>query len=249
MALTRFEFPGRPSTYGCPHMAVWLPLFSRLCQLRGIVDEHLDVSQVAGDYSGSGITHLDGTAADVWQHTPEVAELAREAGAPASWPRGPKFGQGSMSYHSHLVLDCPCVSRADYQIAAVKAGGDGLGVGGMAGDDYIPRPSVWRNYWDGLAWLRSQIDQLEEEMKLTDDDLDRIADRVWSKALPWPDGRGGTKHVSAKFAAYWIRNAISAVLRAVKGSDPVDAAEVYGAAYDGAQAGAQAGGDDEGPAA
>ena len=102
--LTTFTFPGRATTRGCQHMAVWLPLFSELCRLEGLVRSHLDVTQVAGDYEKSGGTHEEGTAADVAQYAERVSELAREAGAPASWPRGEAFGQPSMRYHSHLAL-------------------------------------------------------------------------------------------------------------------------------------------------
>lgn len=161
--LTTFAFPGRTTTRGCRHMAVWLPLFSELCRLEGLVRSHLDVTQVAGDYEKSGGTHREGTAADVAQDAERVSELAREAGAPASWPRGESYGQPSMRRHSHLALDCPCPSGADYQITAVKAGYNGLGTGGRGGKDYIRRPSVWRNYETGVAWMRARIAQLQQE--------------------------------------------------------------------------------------
>lgn len=181
--LTTFDYPGRKTTRGCQHMAVWLPLFSELCRLEGLVRSHLDVTQVAGDYEKSGGTHEEGTAADVAQYTERVSELAREAGAPASWPRGEAFGQPSMRYHSHLALDCSCPSGADYQITAVKAGYNGLGAGGRGGKDYIRRPSTWRNYTTGVAWMRARIAQLQQEeddMPLTQSDVDAIASRVWS---------------------------------------------------------------------
>ena len=161
--LTTFDYPGRTTTRGCQHMAVWLPLFSELCRLEGLVRSHLDVTQVAGDYEKSGGTHEEGTAADVAQYAERVSELAREAGAPASWPRGESFGQPSMRYHSHLALDCPCPSGADYQITAVKAGYNGLDSGGRGGRDYIRRPSTWRNYTSGVAWMRARIAQLQQE--------------------------------------------------------------------------------------
>ena len=70
--LTTFTFPGRATTRGCQHMAVWLPLFSELCRLEGIVKSHLDVTQVAGDYEKSGGTHREGTAADVEQYAERI---------------------------------------------------------------------------------------------------------------------------------------------------------------------------------
>lgn len=193
--LTTFTFPGRKTTHGCRHMAVWLPLFSELCRLEGLVRSHLDVTQVAGDYEKSGGTHREGTAADVEQDAVRVSELAREAGAPASWPRGESYGQPSMRRHSHLALDCSCPSGADYQITAVKAGYNGLGTGGRGGKDYIRRPSVWRNYTTGVAWMRARIAQLqqeEEDMPLTQTDATLVARTVITELLATRINASGT---------------------------------------------------------
>lgn len=227
--LTTFAFPGRTTTRGCQHMAVWLPLFSELCRLEGLVRSHLDVTQVAGDYEKSGGTHREGTAADVAQDAVRVSELAREAGAPASWPRGESFGQPSMRRHSHLALDCSCPSGADYQITAVKAGYNGLGTGGRGGRDYIRKPSAWRNYTTGVAWMRARIAQLQQEedaMPLTQTDATLVARTVITELLSQSLGRSGPTVSVALQDGYWktvlLERAAGEILATVKASTGVD---------------------------
>lgn len=249
-----FDYPGRSVTTGCAHMAVWLPLFSELCRLEGLVSSHLDVTQVLGSYKKSGETHKDGTAADVAQSARRVAELAREAGAPGSWPRGESWGQPSMANHTHIALDCPCMSRADYQIAAAKAGFNGLGAGGRAGPDYIKRPSVWRNYETGVAWMRQRITELmkdevdmasmddlrravreavrdETRQTLTDDKLVTVGSSRWTVSHVLDRQRRQGDELIAR-----VRG-LEAALKAVGAQSGIDVQAVYDAAYKGARQG------------
>ena len=108
--------------YGCPHMAQWWPVFTRLQILRGRIKACLDIVQAYGWSDKSGGTHGQGTAVDVTQTDAGIVADAREAGARGTWCRGKRWGQASMGDHIHLALDCPCASGSDYQIGAADDG-------------------------------------------------------------------------------------------------------------------------------
>lgn len=147
---------GGGTAYGCTHMAVWWSLFRRLAAARGYAP---GIEQAYGDAANSAGTHLSGTALDLTTADAGLALLAREAGAPAAWPRGAAWGQPYWGDHLHLVIDCPdnTTAAARYQIDAVKAGYDGLGAGGHGGADYIAAPTVWRTVDEGIAWMQGQL--------------------------------------------------------------------------------------------
>lgn len=144
---------GQPA-YGCTHMAVWWSLFRRLAAQNGYAPR---IVQAAGDATDSAGTHLQGTALDLDIADVGLALLAREAGAPAAWPRGAAWGQSYWGDHLHLVIDCPdnTTLSARYQIDAVQAGYDGLGAAGHGGPDYVPAPSAWRTVDQGIAWMQA----------------------------------------------------------------------------------------------
>lgn len=153
------EVDGEPAL-GCPHMAAWLPWYILLVELRTGVDLRKRLIQAAGDGAKSALTHLDGTALD-WRTRGlsmdtinEIVRLAREAGARGTWYRtGPKWVNNQ---HVHSVVDCPCTSRADYQLRAADRGRDGLAGNGP---DNHPAPRTIRNHASGLAWLITQLEE------------------------------------------------------------------------------------------
>ena len=164
----------------CRHMGAWWPEFVRL--VRAELGVSLEIIQARGGAAASAGTHRDGTALDLrtWRFTlsvvREIVRLAREAGAPATWYRTRAQG---FDPHIHLVLDCDCRSNADYQIAAVKAGFNGLAKGGRGGRDDGPKPSAWRNNVSGLLWVRQRLRALvsgwEEYMAgKTDEDMKKL---------------------------------------------------------------------------
>lgn len=218
---------GEPAI-GCEHMAAWWPLFSRMGRALGLVRECFDIVQAQGASSKSADTHLQGTCVDVTQDAPEVAALARECGAPGSWGRGPRYNQTGFDAHSHLGLDCPCWSNADYQIAAVKAGYDGLGVNGRGGKDYIAVPDVWRDWESGIAHMEQRLVILEDDMF---SDSDRAMLREVSTRLRGTDPRVD----SLVLLGMGIKSAneqLTAVALAVKALDGLDASAIAAAIPD-----------------
>lgn len=172
--------------YGCPHMAQWWPVFTRLQILRGRIKACLDIVQAYGWSDKSGGTHGQGTAVDVTQTDAGIVADAREAGARGTWCRGKRWGQASMGDHIHLALDCPCASGSDYQLAAADDGYNGLGYLGRGGRDYHPAPKVRRDWLAGIAWMQAEIARLTpqpttptpEGDTMTPDQIDTLAQRI-----------------------------------------------------------------------
>jgi len=172
--------------YGCPHMAQWWPVFTRLQILRGRIKACLDIAQAYGWSDKSGGTHGQGTAVDVTQTSAGIVADAREAGARGTWCRGKRWGQASMGDHIHLALDCPCASGSDYQIGAADDGYNGLGYLGRGGRDYHPAPKVRRDWLAGIAWMQAEIARLTpqpttptpEDDTMTPDQIDTLAQRI-----------------------------------------------------------------------
>lgn len=123
------------------------------------VDLDTRIIQARGGAAASAGTHTDGAAIDVrvWSLTKaqrrRIVLLARECGFPASWDRAWPGNE-----HLHLGADIPGVwTRVSYQVAAVKAGYNGLGSGGRGGRDDGPKPSAWRNTTTGPEWARQKL--------------------------------------------------------------------------------------------
>ena len=172
--------------YGCPHMAQWWPVFTRLQILRGRIKACLDIAQAYGWSDKSGGTHGQGAAVDTAQTSAGIVADAREAGARGTWCRGKRWGQASMGDHIHLALDCPCASGSDYQIGAADDGYNGLGYLGRGGRDYHPAPKVRRDWKAGIAWMQAEIARLTpqpttptpEDDTMTPDQIDTLAQRI-----------------------------------------------------------------------
>lgn len=134
------------------------------------VDLDRRIIQARGDAEESAGAHSDGAAVDVrvWSLTGaqrrEIVRLAREVGFPASWDRA-----WSGNEHLHLGADIPGKeTRVSYQVAAVKAGRNGLGYRGWRGPDDGPKPSEWRDTTTGPQWaqrqLKSEIERFLDSM-------------------------------------------------------------------------------------
>ena len=155
------ETSGDPA-YACQHMAAWWPLFKAIVKQDLNLD--LEIIQALGGATASAGTHgPPGTALDLRSRkfttaqTLAVVARARKYGAPATWLRTKAQG---FDPHVHLVLDCPCISPADYQITAVKQGYNGLGSGGRGGTDTHPKPDVWRTHAQGIALMQQEDDDM-----------------------------------------------------------------------------------------
>lgn len=138
----------------CNCLREWLPVFRRLCILKGYGD--IRVWQCTGGADASAGTHTRGGACDWGGIDFRKIMLAREMGMQATWGRN-----WSGNVHTHGVLaDCPHNDPAEYQIAAVRLRRDGLGWRGLQGPDPYPAPSQWRSWSDGLERGKSEIKRL-----------------------------------------------------------------------------------------
>lgn len=158
-------YRGRPC---CDCQAAWLPAFEAEAQARGILTGPLPISQLIGGAVASGGTHAMGGAADWLSGNTDLVWLARQMGADATWRRPPNWDSRGGVEHTHSVLrGCPHNAPARYQIAAVDAGYNGLGKGGMGALDDGPRPLSGRTWQQGLAWQREKAAARAKRTRLT----------------------------------------------------------------------------------
>lgn len=166
------DFRGHPA---CPCQVVWLPAFEAEAQRRGILAGPLPISQLIGGDRRSGGTHLDGGEADFYplagikQVDDEggLVWLARRMGADATWHRGFNWDGRNGVEHVHSGLTgCPHnVAVAGYQLAAVRAGFNGLGHAGEGAPDTGPRPLSGRTWQQGIEWAKEQVMVDENRMR------------------------------------------------------------------------------------
>lgn len=191
MTLPTATTPGYGTFRGrvaCVCLIEWLPAYESELQRRGIIGGALPIAQLVGDAPASDGTHFGG-AFDLWMTVRDAVWIAREMGADATWIR-----DWTGNKHTHGVLrGCPHNGNARYQIAAVDAGFNGLGTNGRAGPDDGPRPLSGRTWREGITWM-------EEHMPLTDEDLDRIANRVVNLLLATELGNEETVRVNIRRA-------------------------------------------------
>lgn len=134
-------------------MATWWPRFTLQAQLEGLLapGDEPTLYQLQGGAPTSAGTHTGGGVGDADLFSAGLRRLARNMGADASWGRMP--WQGPWAAHEHFVLrGCPHNSPARYQITAVDAGYNGLGLGGRGGSDDGPRPLSGRTWLQGITW-------------------------------------------------------------------------------------------------
>lgn len=172
MALITYAIPGVTlasgrTAYGSSETVAWLPVFIRWAKVVHGVD--VVVIQAAGGATASAGTHTDGCAIDIrsWNiPADKIAAIllgAREAGGWA-WLRTKAQG---FDPHIHIALDCDRYTACSYQVAAAKAGYNGLGSGGRGGRDDGPRPSTFRIWSAGVRWLQADIDRHLQEDDMT----------------------------------------------------------------------------------
>lgn len=147
----------------CNCLREWLPVFKRMLRFKGLGE--IDVWQCTGDASASGGTHSLGGAFDFGGIRNDRAMVAREMGAPATWPRN-----WSGNQHTHGVLDgCPHNDPAHYQITAMRVfRRNGLGWNGLLGPDPLPPPSRYRTWREGIEWAEAQMSPKEDDVNLSD---------------------------------------------------------------------------------
>jgi len=171
---------GKTQRVACPPLAQWLQAYDALQVFRG--RGHVTYYQTQGTgVAASGPTHDCGSADDT-EYTCDAAIMdAREMGA-VQWHRipGRDGWPSSGANHNHRVLPCGYNSCNQYQIDAYLAGYNGLGGGGRAARDRLPRPSVIRTWQQGIAWAQAQMGagpmtQTTQEDDMTPDQDARLA--------------------------------------------------------------------------
>jgi hypothetical protein len=117
-------------------------------------------------------------------------------GAPAFWARTGAAWAGNEHAHG-VLLGCPHNSPAAYQIAAQRAGYDGLGrattgryagMWGYGGRDPHPAPDTYRTWEQGIAWAKTEIARLTTPAPTPapaapEDDMFSDADRATLRSI------------------------------------------------------------------
>jgi len=139
----------------------WFPAVQEMAIARGIVKESIDIAQGGyrgGATSASAGTHDGGGAFDFVQYSDDLVTLVRQMGG-AGWHR--TTAQGFSGPHLHIELvGCPHHPSADYQVEAYTDGYNGLG-NGWKGRDDGPRVNPIRTWSQGIAWAKTQLNELE----------------------------------------------------------------------------------------
>ena len=122
------------------------------------------IIQAAGNASASAGTHADGWAIDLqtWHLSGSQIERlvahARKYGASGTWYRTSAQG---FDPHIHAALDPGGgYTNSAYQIAAVRAGYNGLGNGGRRGRDTHPAPARWITAAQGITLMEQEGDDM-----------------------------------------------------------------------------------------
>lgn len=183
------DFRGLPA---CPCLVEWLPRFEAELQRQGRLQGALKIYQLIGDAPASGGVHKAGGAFDVIDLAGhEDVKIARQMGADATWERTSLQG---FDVHVHGVLrGCPHNSPARYQLDAVDAGFNGLGLGGRGGPDDGPRPLSGRTWEQGIKWQRAQEDDMPSPADWDDADWKAVTDHLVPAIWGFVIDNAGTK--------------------------------------------------------
>ncbi len=185
------NYRGNPA-YLADIPATWWSLWLA-CIARDHPDIKVVLIQAAGSAAASAGTHADGWAVDLqtWHLTREQRERLvahmRRNGASGTWYRYPPL----FDQHIHAALDSGYrTTNSSYQVAAVKAGYDGLGSGGRRGRDIHPAPAEWITAEEGIRQMKARLSAddntpWEEPMNQdTKNELAKIRDGILDSHLP-----------------------------------------------------------------
>lgn len=172
--------------------ATWWSLWLG-CIARDHPDIKIVLIQAAGSAAASAGTHADGWAIDLqtWHLTREQRERLvahmRRYGASGTWYRYPP----AFEPHIHAALDPGGrETSSSYQVAAVRAGYDGLGSSGRRGRDIHPAPAEWITAEEGIRQMKARLSvddntPWEEPMNQdTKNELAKIRDGILTTHLP-----------------------------------------------------------------
>lgn len=170
--------PNGATFRGCSCIRDSWPYITRLAVLKKITTRQIGVTQGAysTSVSKSALTHAGGGVLDMALVSQSFDDLMENCGV-ANYVRTPADG---FSYHSHGIwIGCPHLhAQAQAQVTDWLNRKNALA--SHAADRDQTRPSPVRNWQQGLAWAKAEIQRIEDDMPLTDTDIDKIATRVWS---------------------------------------------------------------------
>lgn len=163
----------------------------------------------------SGSTHNEGDVFDLRAKNLseakclEVVYLLRVWNGIA-WYRSPKYGWTTTGRHIHCVMRDSYYGLshgAEWQVEEYDHGRNGLT---NAQPDPFPQPPVQRHY------------SMEEDVPLTDEEIDKIADRVWNKKLNWAwSGKESTALATLNSAHYYsVSGSVEGKIPATAGTAP-----------------------------
>ena len=187
------NYRGNPA-YLADIPAAWWELW-RACIARDCPDIDIVLIQAAGSAAASAGTHADGWAIDLqtWHLTREQRERLvahmRRYGASGTWYRYPP----AFEPHIHAALDPGRrTTNSSYQVAAARAGYDGLGSGGRRGRDIHSAPAEWITAEEGIRQMAARLPDYEDDTMISQDGLNQIAKVVDRNVLDAPCGSYGS---------------------------------------------------------
>ncbi len=208
--------------------AAWWRLW-RACVARDHPDIEIVLIQAAGSAAASAGTHADGWAIDLqtWHLTREQRERLvahmRRYGASGTWYRYPP----AFEPHIHAALDPGRrTTNSSYQVAAVRAGYDGLGSGGRRGRDIHPAPAEWITAEEGIRQMAARFPDYEDDTMISQDGLNQIARTVDRNVLGAAAGSYGSFFDMQRITADNVRKLLERTQPVRRGAPEGDVAMI-----------------------
>lgn len=208
--------------------AAWWRLW-RACVARDHPDIEIVLIQAAGSAAASAGTHADGWAIDLqtWHLTREQRERLvahmRRYGASGTWYRYPP----AFEPHIHAALDPGRrTTNSSYQVAAVRAGYDGLGSGGRRGRDIHPAPADWITAEEGIRQMAARFPDYEDDTMISQDGLNQIARTVDRNVLGASAGSYGSFFDMQRITADNVRKLLERTQPVRRGAPEGDVAMI-----------------------
>lgn len=214
------NYRGNPA-YLADIPAAWWELWLA-CIARDHPDVKIVLIQAAGSAAASAGTHADGWAVDLqtWHLTRDQTERLvahmRRHGASGTWYRFPPVFEP----HVHAALDPGGrETNSSYQVAAARAGYDGLGYRGRKDRDIHSAPAEWITAEEGIRRMAARFPEFEDETMISSEGLNQIAGavdhNVWGATL----GSDGTFHTAFRGLLSDVRD-IKASTRDIRRGSP-----------------------------
>ena len=121
------------------------------------IDLATRIVQAQGGAAASAGTHKDGAAVDLRTRGLKAATIVAVVAALRDLGWAAWYRDWTDNQHIHAAANLGITTGASYQVAAWKAGFDGLGKGGKGGKDPHPAPTVFRTIVQGAAWAATQL--------------------------------------------------------------------------------------------